>query len=61
MQQETIELNGHIIDSMILPKVFDTIMDMGGEFDVIDFEIGKHKEEPSHAKISVKAKTREKT
>ena len=58
MHQETIELKGHIIDSMILPKVFDVIMDMGGEFDVLEFEIGKHKEEPSHAKIAVKAKTR---
>ena len=60
MQQETIELKGHIIDSMILPKVFDVIMDMGGEFDVLEFEIGKHKEEPSHTKISVKAETRKK-
>lgn len=60
MQQEEIELKGHIIDSMILPRVFDTIMDMGGEFDVLEFNIGKHKEETSYAKLSVKAGTRKK-
>ena len=60
MQHEEIELKGHIIDSMILPRVFDTIMDMGGEFDVREFEIGKHKTEKSYTKISVKAETREK-
>jgi len=60
MQHEEIELKGHIIDSMILPKVFDTVMDMGGEFDVLEFNIGKHKKEPSYAKISVAAETRKK-
>ncbi|ODS40222.1 TIGR00300 family protein [Candidatus Altiarchaeales archaeon WOR_SM1_SCG] len=60
MQHEEIELKGHIIDSMILPRVFDTIMDMGGEFDILEFEIGKKKTEKSYAKISVKAGTRKK-
>jgi lysine-ketoglutarate reductase/saccharopine dehydrogenase-like protein (TIGR00300 family) len=54
-----IELKGHIIDSFILPKVFDTIMDMGGDFEVLQFDIGKHKTDPSYARILVKAKTRE--
>ena len=53
-----IELKGHIIDSFILPKVFDTIMDMGGDFEVLQFDIGKHKTDPSYARILVKAKTR---
>ena len=60
MQHEEIELKGHIIDSMILPRVFDTIMDMGGEFDILEFEIGKKKTEKSYTKISVKAGTRKK-
>ena len=53
-----IELEGHIIDSFVLPRVFDTIMDMGGDFEVLQFEIGKHKTDPSYARILVKAKTR---
>ncbi len=55
-----IELKGHIIDSLTLPKVFDTIMDMGGDFDVLEFQIGKHKTDISYARILVKADTREK-
>jgi len=38
-----IELRGHIIDSLILTKVFDGIMDHGGSFEVLDIKIGKKK------------------
>lgn len=51
-----IELRGHIIDSFLLPKVFDKVMDMNGEFDVIDFEIGKHKTDTSYARLMIKGK-----
>jgi lysine-ketoglutarate reductase/saccharopine dehydrogenase-like protein (TIGR00300 family) len=59
MEVKEIELKGHIIDSFILPKVFDTIMDLGGDFEVLQFEIGKHKTEPSYARILVKGRNRE--
>ena len=58
MEVKEIELKGHIIDSFILPKVFDTIMDLGGNFQVLVFEIGKHKTDPSYTRILVKAKDR---
>ena len=48
-----IGLEGHIIDSMILTKVFDKIMDMDGEFEILDFRIGKHKTEHSYARLMV--------
>ena len=32
---EEIELRGHIIDSWVLPRVFDSVMDLGGEFEVL--------------------------
>ncbi|GCC11779.1 hypothetical protein IPdc08_01839 [archaeon] len=54
-----IELEGHIIDSLILPKAFDVIMDAGGDFDVLEFQIGKHKSDISHARILIKADSRE--
>lgn len=59
MEAQEIELKGHIIDSLVLPRVFDTIMDMGGDFNVLRFDIGKHKEDPSYARIMVKAESRE--
>ncbi|MFQ5800763.1 MAG: TIGR00300 family protein [Candidatus Hydrothermarchaeales archaeon] len=58
MEVKEIELKGHIIDSFILPKVFDTIMDMGGDFDVTEFIIGKKKTEPSYTRILIKGRNR---
>ncbi|HYN88852.1 MAG TPA: TIGR00300 family protein [Ardenticatenaceae bacterium] len=52
---EEIKLRGHIIDSWVLPRVWDTIMDMGGDFDVLDFRVGKHRDEPSYAHLRVRA------
>ena len=48
-----IELRGHIIDSLILTKVFDGIMDHGGSFEVLDIKIGKKKKDESYAKLLV--------
>jgi lysine-ketoglutarate reductase/saccharopine dehydrogenase-like protein (TIGR00300 family) len=53
--QETVVLQGHIIDSLILAKVLDTILMMGGTFDLEEVRIGKTREEPSRARILVSA------
>ncbi len=53
MATETIELRGHIIDSLILPRVWDTIMDMGGNFEVEEMQVGRSKTEPSYARMRV--------
>jgi lysine-ketoglutarate reductase/saccharopine dehydrogenase-like protein (TIGR00300 family) len=53
--QETVVLQGHIIDSLILAKVLDTILMMGGVFDLREVRIGATREEPSFAKILVGA------
>ncbi|MHC1625973.1 MAG: ornithine cyclodeaminase, nickel-pincer nucleotide-dependent [Methanoculleaceae archaeon] len=51
-----IELEGHIIDSGVMTLVFDKIMDMGGDFEVLVFDVGKQKSDPSYARIKVTAK-----
>ncbi|MGH7165199.1 MAG: TIGR00300 family protein, partial [Nitrospiraceae bacterium] len=53
--QETVLLQGHIIDSLILAKVLDTILMMGGTFDLQEVKIGGTREEPSRARILVRA------
>ncbi len=53
MAIETIELRGHIIDSLILPRVWDMIMDLGGNFEVEEMHIGRRKDEPSYARMQV--------
>lgn len=50
-----IELEGHIIDSGIMTLVFDRIMDMGGNFEILIFEVGKKKTDPSYARLRVSA------
>lgn len=54
-----IEVEGHIIDSGIMTRVFDRIMDMGGDFEIITFDVGKKKVDPSYARLRVSAKTEE--
>ena len=53
--QETIILRGHIIDSLILAKVLDLILTMGGSFDLDHVEIGRTREDQSRVRILVRA------
>lgn len=55
MISETVTIEGHIIDSLILAKVLDTILMLGGTFDLADVSIGSTREESSHAKIRIQA------
>lgn len=52
---EEITLSGHIIDSLILPRVFDTVMDLGGNFEVLKIKVGKHKDATSWAHLQIMA------
>lgn len=55
MATETVTLEGHIIDSLILAKVLDTILQMGGTFDMSEMKVGATREESSLTKIKVQA------
>ncbi len=50
-----VELEGHIIDSGIMTRVFDRIMDLGGNFEIVVFDVGKRKTDPSYARLRVNA------
>src|SRR6266446_4546467 len=53
MFSEQIELRGHIIDSLILPKVLDEILTGGGAFTIREIKIGKQRHDASYACIDV--------
>jgi lysine-ketoglutarate reductase/saccharopine dehydrogenase-like protein (TIGR00300 family) len=55
MVSETVELRGHIIDSLILPKVLDEIMTLGGTFEILHLAVGQRREDPSRAEVRVTA------
>jgi lysine-ketoglutarate reductase/saccharopine dehydrogenase-like protein (TIGR00300 family) len=52
---EEIKLRGHIIDSLVLPRAFELIMDLGGEFEVKTIQVGKHKDETTFVHMQVGA------
>jgi len=54
-----VELEGHIIDSGMMQACFGIIMDMGGSFDVEEFDIGRSKTETTYARLTVHADTEE--
>jgi lysine-ketoglutarate reductase/saccharopine dehydrogenase-like protein (TIGR00300 family) len=52
---EEVELHGHIIDSLILPKVLDEILTHGGSYTLKEMRIGKRQADPSYVRIGVQA------
>jgi lysine-ketoglutarate reductase/saccharopine dehydrogenase-like protein (TIGR00300 family) len=53
MESEIIEVEGHIIDSLILAKVMDQILSAGADYRVLDVDIGKTNTDTSRARIEV--------
>src|SRR2546423_368760 len=54
---EDVQISGHIIDSLILPKVLDVITAAGGSFQIKQITIGQARTDPSYALIEVRART----
>lgn len=59
MFSETVILRGHIIDSLILPKVLDQILTQGGDFKIGEIKIGQNRVDQSFARIEVSAPAHE--
>jgi lysine-ketoglutarate reductase/saccharopine dehydrogenase-like protein (TIGR00300 family) len=59
LSEKEIEVEGHLIDSMILTRIWDRIMELGGDFETLEFRVGKHKTDTSYAKIVVKGRSPE--
>ncbi len=53
MPSENVLLEGHIIDSLTLPKIFDEIIDRGAEYEVLELTIGVHHTDTSVARLKV--------
>ncbi len=53
--QEVVEAEGHLIDSHIMERIFDTIVEFGGRFEVERFHIGRTNSDPSHLRLRVEA------
>jgi lysine-ketoglutarate reductase/saccharopine dehydrogenase-like protein (TIGR00300 family) len=56
---EEVEVRGHIVDSLLLPKILDRILLMGGKFEIRECKIGVHRTDPSYARIAIEADSHE--
>ena len=57
--EQEIEVKGHLIDSMILTRIFDKVMDLKGDFQVLEFIVGKRKKEASYARLLLRGKNQQ--
>jgi lysine-ketoglutarate reductase/saccharopine dehydrogenase-like protein (TIGR00300 family) len=55
MVHETVVMEGHLIDSDLLRRAFNRIVEEGGAFEVLDFHVGTTNADPSRATLQVSA------
>ena len=53
MQQEVVEAEGHLIDSHLMERIFDTVVEFHGKFEVEQFRIGRTNAEASYLRMKV--------
>ncbi|HUZ42919.1 MAG TPA: TIGR00300 family protein [Acidimicrobiales bacterium] len=58
METEIVEVSGHIIDSLLLAKVLDLILESGADYRVVDVEIGRANRDPSRARVEISSPDR---
>ncbi len=52
---EIVEAEGHLIDSHIMERIFDSVVECQGRFDVQEFHIGRTNADPSRLRLRVEA------
>ena len=50
---ETVELQGHVIDSGLLGQVLDAVMERGADYEIVHFRVGKRHEDSSTVGLRV--------
>jgi lysine-ketoglutarate reductase/saccharopine dehydrogenase-like protein (TIGR00300 family) len=56
---EQVEMTGHIVDSLLLPKVLDAILSRGGKYNIEAMRLGEKQDDPSFVRIKVSAGSEE--
>jgi hypothetical protein len=50
---DTIEAQGHLIDSGLLSAIFDKIIEFKGSYEILQFDIGRTNDDPSRIQMRV--------
>jgi lysine-ketoglutarate reductase/saccharopine dehydrogenase-like protein (TIGR00300 family) len=56
---EVVRLDGHVVDSLLLAKVLDAIVDAGAEYRIVELDVGTTSVDPSHVRLEVTASDEE--
>jgi hypothetical protein len=56
---ELVEAQGHLIDSHIMERIFDTVVEYGGRFQVEQFSIGRTNSDPSSLRLRIEASSQD--
>ncbi len=52
---EVVRLDGHVVDSLLLAKVLDAIVDAGATYRIVELDVGTTSVDPSHVRLEVTA------
>lgn len=59
MFSEIVQAEGHLVDSQILSKIMDRVIECGAAYEVLDFHLGRTNEEISRLKMRINADSQE--
>ncbi|MBL8206891.1 MAG: TIGR00300 family protein [Blastocatellia bacterium] len=59
MFTEIVEAEGHLVDSQILSKIMDRVIECGAAYEILDFHLGRTNDEISRLKMRVNAPSQE--
>ncbi len=55
---EDVRIEGHLIDSLMVPQLMDDVMDLEGEFEILSFDVGRTKTDISTAVFRIYGRDR---
>ena len=50
---ETLEIRGHIIDSMLFTRILDQVLEAHGSYEIERFDVGRTPVDPSYARLQI--------
>lgn len=59
ISSRTIKLDGHLLDSGMINRALDLVVEGGGSFQILDFHLGKQRHDMSSAQVKISAPDRE--
>ena len=59
LESRTVVMEGHLLDSGLISRALDVVVEAGGSFQVLDFDLGTQRQSQSSARVRVSAPDRD--